>query len=47
MQKTITKVVYKNKSHHRMLIYEDGGINITNFVLNIFKKFRKEINIIF
>lgn len=34
----LIKNVYKNKSHHSMLIYEDGGINITNFVLNIFKK---------
>ncbi len=35
---TLIKNVYKNKSHHSMLIYEDGGINITNFVVNIFKK---------
>jgi serine/threonine protein kinase len=34
----LIKNVYKNKSHHSMLIYEDGGINITNFVVNIFKK---------
>lgn len=30
--------VDKKKSHHSMLLYEDGGINITNFVVNIFKK---------
>ena len=32
------KNVYKNKSIHSMLLYEDGGINITNFLINIFKK---------
>ena len=30
--------VNKNKLEHSMLLYEDGGINITNFVVNIFKK---------
>ena len=34
----LIKNVDKKKSHHSMLIYEDGGINITNFVVNIFKK---------
>ena len=34
----LIKNVYKNKSHHSMLIYEDGGINLTNFMRNIFKK---------
>ena len=32
------KYVNRSKSLHSMLLYEDGGINITNFVVNIFKK---------
>lgn len=39
---SLIKNVYKNKSHHSMLIYEDGGINITNFMTNIFKKISKQ-----
>lgn len=37
----LIKNVYNNKSHS-MLIYEDGGINIRNFIENIFKKISKQ-----
>jgi len=34
----LIKNINKNKSDYSMLLYEDGGINITNFLVNIFKK---------
>lgn len=36
------KHVNKNRPSHSLLLYEDGGINITNFVVNIFKQIEEK-----